>query len=61
MVVYIYEFSLQSIKAMRFYSTFPRTFWSPLVFVGTDLDIETTIPDSWDCKDSDIAIKMRVK
>ena len=30
-VVYIYEFSLKSIKAMRFNSTFPRTFWSPLV------------------------------
>ena len=32
MVVYIYEFSLQSIKAMRFNITFPRTFWSPLVY-----------------------------
>ena len=31
MVVYKYEFSLQSIKAVRFNSTFPRTFWSPLV------------------------------
>ena len=31
MVVYTYEFSLQSIKAMRFNSTFPRTFWSLLV------------------------------
>ena len=31
MVVYIYEFSLQTIKAMRFTSTFLRTFWSPLV------------------------------
>ena len=31
MVIYIYEFSLQLIKAMRFNSTFPQTFWSPLV------------------------------
>ena len=31
MVVNIYEFSLHSIKEMRFKSIFPRTFWSPLV------------------------------
>ena len=31
MVVYIYAFSLQSIKAIWFNSTFPLTFWSPLV------------------------------
>ena len=30
---YIYDFSLQSRKAMRFNSTFPRTFRSPLAFV----------------------------
>ena len=31
MVVYIFEFSLQSIKALRCNGTFPWTFWSPLV------------------------------
>ena len=31
MVIYIYDFSLQSLKAMRTNSTFPRTSWSPLV------------------------------
>ena len=33
MVVYIYEYLLQSRKAMRFNSTFLRTFWSPLVCI----------------------------
>ena len=35
MVVYIYEFSLQSIKATWFNRTFPRTFWSPFIWEST--------------------------
>ena len=34
MVVYIFEFSWQSIKAMRFNSTFLQTFWSSLVYIS---------------------------